>query len=61
MAEAAHRIAPLLRNVVREPSVQPTAVAWLKIVRDTGSELPLGSQVRRTAIRRLRETLRWES
>lgn len=34
VADAAHRIAPLLRNVVREPSVQPTAVAWLNRIRD---------------------------
>ncbi|MBL9138668.1 MAG: hypothetical protein JNK85_22555 [Verrucomicrobiales bacterium] len=37
----------------------PAAVAWLKIARDAGSELPLSSQVRRTAIRRLRDTLQW--
>jgi integrase len=38
----------------------PAAVAWLKIARDAGSELPLSSQVRRTAIRRLRDMLHWE-
>lgn len=39
----------------------PAAVAWLKIARDAGSELPLSSQVRRTAIRRLRDALHWEA
>lgn len=39
----------------------PAAVAWLKIARDAGSELPLSSQVRRPAIRRLRDTLHWEA
>ncbi len=38
----------------------PAAVAWLKIAREAGSELPLSSQVRRTAIRRLRNVLHWE-
>ncbi len=38
----------------------PTAVAWLRMARSVGSELPMSSQVRRSAIRRLREMLHWE-
>lgn len=39
----------------------PMAVTWLKIARDLGSELPLTRQVRRRAIRRLRDALGWSS
>ena len=38
----------------------PAGVAWLKVARSVGSELPISRQVRRTAMRRLREYLGWE-
>jgi integrase len=37
------------------------AIAWLKIAREVGSELPLPRHTRRRAIRRLRTVLRWTS
>jgi hypothetical protein len=35
----------------------PAGVAWLKVARAAGSELPSSRQVRRMAIRRLRQYL----
>jgi len=37
----------------------PSAVAWLKIAREHGAELPIGRQARRYATRRLARRLRW--
>jgi integrase len=38
----------------------PAAVAWLKVARALGSELPITRQIRRSAMRRLRDYLGWK-
>ncbi len=38
----------------------PAAVAWLKIAREHGAELPIGRQARRSVSRRLAQRLGWD-